>query len=115
MLDLDGVFFGADAFLDAAFFGVDAFLEADDDFLAGAALFGAAGAASSALAEGLRSRLLGAAPLFDENKLATINKICKTIPRARIPTVTPATSASGESIFNNAFLAVALANIVLLI
>ena len=112
MLDLDGVFFGADAFFDAAFFGVDAFLE--EDFFTGAALFGAAGAASSAFIEGLRSRLLGAA-VFDENKLATINKICTTIPRARIPTVTPATSASGESIFNNAFLAVALANIVLLI
>ena len=106
MLDLDGVFFGADAFFDAAFFGVDAFLE--EDFFTGAALFGAAGAASSAFIEGLRSRLLGAA-VFDENKLATINKICTTIPRARIPTVTPATSASGESIFNNAFLAVALA------
>lgn len=107
----EAAFFGADAFFGAGSVGEVVFavgtaaVFAGADFGVGAALFGAAGADSSALADGLRSRLDGASALFDEKKLATMSKICTTIPRARIPTVTPATSASGESIFNSAFLA----------
>ena len=83
-----------------------------DVFLAGAAFFAlGAGAASSALVVGFRSRfgrsLLAA--LLLENNDATISNTCTTIPSASTPTVTPAMSASGESIFVSAFLAAALA------
>ena len=118
--DLDDVFFGA-AFLDEAFLagaflagaalaGAAAFLE--EDFFAGLLAFLAgAGAASIALVVGLRSRFGRAEPLadFDEKMDATIKSTCTTMPRARIPTVTPAMSASGESILVSAFLAAALA------
>lgn len=118
--DLDDVFFGA-AFLDEAFLagaflagaalaGAAAFL--DEDFFAGLLAFLAgAGAASIALVVGLRSRFGRAEPLadLDEKMDATIKSTCTTMPRARIPTVTPAMSASGESILVSAFLAAALA------
>ena len=84
----------------------------DEDFFAGAAFLAAraAGAASSAFGVGLRSRF-GRSPaaLLPVNKDATISNTCTTIPSARIPTVTPATSASGESIFVSAFFAATLA------
>lgn len=118
--DLDDVFFGA-AFLDEAFLagaflagaflaGAAAFL--DEDFFAGLLAFLAgAGAASIALVVGLRSRFGRVEPLvdLDEKMDATIKSTCTTMPRARIPTVTPAMSASGESILVSAFLAAALA------
>jgi len=118
--DLDDVFFGA-AFLDEAFLagaflagaflaGAAAFLE--EDFFAGLLAFLAgAGAASIALVVGLRSRFGRVEPLvdLDEKMDATIKSTCTTMPRARIPTVTPAMSASGESILVSAFLAAALA------
>jgi len=100
----DAALTGAAGFAGAAFF--------DDAFFAGARLDAAraAGAASSAFAVGLRSRF-GRSPaaLLPVNKDATISSTCTTIPSARIPTVTPATSASGESIFVSAFFAATLA------
>ena len=115
-----GVRLAAD-FLDEDFFAGAAFLAGDglvgvvfleDAFFAGAAFLAAraAGAASSAFGVGLRSRF-GRSPaaLLPVNKDATISNTCTTIPSARIPTVTPATSASGESIFVSAFFAATLA------
>lgn len=115
-----GVRLAAD-FLDEDFFAGAAFLAGDglvgvafleDAFFAGAAFLAAraAGAASSAFGVGLRSRF-GRSPaaLLPVNKDATISITCTTIPSARIPTVTPATSASGESIFVSAFFAATLA------
>jgi len=106
---LEDVFFAGAAFLAGALAGAgDAFL--DEDFFVGARLVArvGAGAASSALVVGLRSRFgLPPAELLPDKSDATISNTCTTMPSARIPTVTPATSAIGESIFVSACLAAA--------